>query len=63
MLLVESVMQINYGEQTFERIKSNRKLGKLLAVEFESSKKSIRKKDKTKRDERKSKWNIEPDDD
>ena len=56
-------MQINYGEQTFERIKSNRKLGKLLAVEFESSKKSIRKKDKTKRDERKSKWNIEPDDD
>ena len=53
-------MQINYDEQTFERIKPNRKLGKLLAVEFESSKKSTRKKAKTKRDERKSKWNAEP---
>ena len=47
-------------EQTFEKIKSNRKLNKLSAVEFESSKKSIRKKDKTKRDERKSKWSVEP---
>lgn len=57
---MESAVKINYDEQTFERIKPNRKLSKLNALDFEISKKSIRKKDKTKRDERKSKWSAEP---
>lgn len=45
--------------QVFEKIKSNKKLKAGLASEFESSKKALRKKDKAKRTERKTKWVCE----
>lgn len=46
-------MQINYGEQTFERIKSNRKLDKLNAVEFEKNKRKVKNKHSGRRELRK----------
>ncbi len=45
--------------QEFEKFKNNKKLKSSLASEFEFNKKSMRKKDKAKRDERKSKWSAE----
>ena len=46
--------------EKFQKIKNKKKIKSALASEFEFNKKSMRKKAKTKRDERKSKWNIEP---
>lgn len=46
-------MQINYDEQTFERIKSNRKLGKMLAVEHDENKRKMKSKDRNRQEMRK----------
>ena len=46
-------MQINYDEQTFERIKPNRKLNKLNAVEYEDSKRKMKSKDRNRQEMRK----------
>ena len=45
--------------QEFEKFKNNKKLKSTLASEFEFNKKSLRKRDKAKCDERKYKWNTE----
>ena len=50
---MESVMQTNYDEQTFERIKPNRKLNKLNAVEYEDSKRKMKSKDRNRQEMRK----------
>ena len=42
-------------EQTSEKIKSNRKLGKLLAVEFEENKRKVKNKHCDRRELRKIK--------
>ena len=46
-------MQINCDEQTFERIKPNRKLSKLSAVEYEDSKRRMKSKDRNRQEMRK----------
>lgn len=42
-------MQIKDIEQTFERIKPNRKLNKLSAVDYEESKRKVKSNDRNRR--------------
>ena len=41
---------MNNFEETFVKIKSNRKLGKLLAVEYEKNKRKVKSKDLNRRE-------------